>query len=220
MITERKFDRLVSFDSRSRSFPIRALLSTVVKPRSYTWSCRAWLDQGIEGACAGFAVTHEAAARPVVIQSVSDGLARAIYNRAKELDPWPGTDYEGTSILAAIKAGKEKGWYSEYRWAFGEDDLAAAIGYKGPAVLGLNWYEGMLDTDATGFIRPTGRILGGYAVLCNGFSVSKQTYRLHNSWGRSWGIEGDAFVSRADMRRLLAEEGEACVPVVRAVPRS
>lgn len=212
---ERKFDRLVSFDARSRNFPIRALLPSAVKPRSFTWSCNVWLDQGSQGACTGFAVAQEAAARPVVIRDVTNELAKEIYNRAKELDEWPGTDYEGSSVLAAIKAGKEHGWYTEYRWAFDESDLAAAIGYKGPAVLGVNWYEGMLDVDASGFVHVTGNILGGHAILCNGFSVKKQAYRVHNSWGQGWGVNGDAFISTADMRRLLAERGEACIPVVR-----
>ena len=64
--TPRVFDRLVQFDERSRAFPIRALIDADAKPRSYTWQCPVWLDQGTEGACVGFGVSHEAAARPEI----------------------------------------------------------------------------------------------------------------------------------------------------------
>jgi hypothetical protein len=97
---DRRLDRLVHFDERSRSFPVRALIPTTAKPRSFTWSCGYLLDQGREGACTGFSVSHEAGSRPVVVQALTDDIARQIYQRAKQLDPWPGEDYEGSSVLA------------------------------------------------------------------------------------------------------------------------
>jgi hypothetical protein len=214
MIT-RKFDRLVRFDERSREFPIRALVSKSAKPRSYTWSCPVCLDQGSEGACTGFAVSQEAAARPVKVTGITNAVARKVYKRAQQLDEWKGEDYEGSSVLGAMKAGQELGWYTEYRWAFGEEDLALAIGYKGPAVLGVNWYEGMGNADKDGLIHITGRLLGGHAILCNGYNHRKRIYRLHNSWGDQWGRQGDCFITAEDMMRLLSMRGEACIPVVR-----
>jgi hypothetical protein len=162
-------------------------------------------------------VAHEAAARPVEVFNITNAVARAVYKRAQQLDEWPGENYEGTSVLAAMKAGAEKGWYTEYRWAFGEADLCLAIGYKGPAVLGLAWYEGMTEPDAQGIIRPTGAVLGGHAILCNGYNAKTKLYRLHNSWGPSWGKSGDCFIAAADLRKLLLLEGEACIPVTRGV---
>lgn len=215
MSAGRTFDRMVRFDERSRAYPIRALLAADAAPRSYTWRCEAWLDQGSEGACTGFSVSHEAAARPAVVRGITDATARAVYERARQLDEWPGEAYEGSSVLGAMKAGKERGWYGEYRWAFGEADLRLAVGYKGPAVLGVNWYAGMMDADAAGRINVSGRVLGGHAILCNGFNVKTGLYRLHNSWGRGWGVNGECFVTVADMQRLLREEGEACIPVRR-----
>lgn len=211
----RVFSRRVHFDPRSRAFPVRPLLASTT-PRSYTWACPVWLDQGTEGACTGFAVTQEAAARPVQVPNLTNTIARAVYRRARQLDEWPGEHYEGSSVLGAIKAGQERGWYPEYRWAFGERDLRLAVGYKGPAVLGVNWYEGMSEPDATGRIRVTGRLAGGHAILCRGVSVTTGLYRLRNSWGQSWGLDGDCFLSFADMARLLNEQGEACIPVRRA----
>lgn len=213
---DRTFDRLVKFDAKSKAYPIRELITAGLPLRSYTWRCNTWLDQGSEGACTGFAVTQEAAARPCVVPNLTNKIARQVYNRAKQLDEWPGEDYEGSSVLGAIKAGTERCWYREYRWAFGEEDLAMAIGYKGPAVLGINWYEGMMEPDGNGFIYPTGQVLGGHAILCNGFNKKLGRYTLHNSWGEGWGRYGECFITRIDMNRLLREQGEACIPVIRA----
>lgn len=210
----RTFDRLVSFDERSRAYPIRAAV-TAQTPRSFTWRCDKLLDQGREGACTGFAVAHDAAGRPAEVRDVTNQIARDVYHRARQLDDFDGEDYEGSSVLGAIKAGKERGWYGEYRWAFGEADLALAIGHCGPAILGINWYEGMGNPDATGRVSVTGRVLGGHAILCNGYNHKRREYRLHNSWGSSWGRGGECVISAADMARLLSEQGEACIPTKR-----
>ena len=213
--TDKRLDRLVQFDERSRNFPIRAALAQATKPKSYTWTCNLWLDQGKEGACTGFAVSHEAAGKPVKVTGITSELARTVYARAKQLDEWPGEDYEGSSVLGAIKAGVELGWYKEYRWAFGLDDLILAVGWHGPAVLGIPWYTGMFQTDASGYVHATGTLAGGHAILCHGVNVRLKLFKLHNSWGQGWGMNGECYVSFDDMAKLLAEQGEACVPVVR-----
>jgi len=205
--------RLKERDEASRNFPIRALIAQE-KPRSYHWECKPSLNQGREGACVGFAFSHEAAAEPVVVKKVTNKVARAIYKRAQQLDNYPGEDYEGTSVLGGAKACVEKGWFGSYRWAFGLEDLLLALSYAGPVVLGVNWYEGM-DKPSNGIIRVTGDLRGGHAILANGIDVEKKLIRLHNSWGRNWGRRGECFISFKDLDRLLHEEGEACVPLTR-----
>ncbi len=214
--------RRVDFDDRSRNYPIRMLVEP--KPlRSYTWSCGQWLNQGAEGSCVGHAWAHDLIARPAVVGNITQPFARnKIYWEAQKIDPWPGGAYpgaspfyEGTSVLAGAKVVLRMGAMKEYRWAFGLNDLLLAIGYAGPAVLGLNWYEGMMTTDASGFVRPTGSLVGGHAILANGVSITKRLVRLHNSWGKRWGQAGDAFITFSDLERLLHEEGEACIPVNR-----
>ena len=211
---ERVLDRLEEFDDRSRGFPIRTLVAERPR-RSYTWSVNVFLDQGREGACVGFAWAHDAAARPKVVPLVDDLDALDIYNRARQLDRWPGEAYEGTSVIAGAKAMQERGWLKEYRWAFSEDDLALAVGYKGPAVLGIPWYEGMFSPDEQGFLRPTGAVAGGHAILFIGYSVKHDRYLVHNSWGQGWGARGRAYIHREDVQKLLRENGEACIPVFR-----
>lgn len=217
-VEDQRLDRLVQFDERSRGFAAVDLVGDR-SPRSYTWRVGAWLDQGREGACVGFSIAHEAIARPKRVQGVTDATAREVYKQAQFLDPWPGTDYEGTSVLAGMKAGQERGWFGEYRWCFSEEDLAVTVGYLGPVVLGIDWHQGMFRPDANGFIHPTGSVMGGHAILCYSFSVKGGFYRLHNSWGPTWGHVGTALVSREDMALLISRGGEAAVPVGRAVPR-
>lgn len=238
-----KLDRLVQFDERSRNFSAVEGFGLADKPfRSYTWGSDTYLDQGREGACVGFAWTHELSARPKIV--IRDApFAQAIYKRAQQIDPWPGEDYEGTSVLAGIKAVMEilnesgNPLLREYRWAFGLQDVMRVVGYRGPVVLGVNWYYDMYFPDANGFIAPTGSIVGGHAIMMNGIRVVKKDptgeypipfdnidldkswARLHNSWGRSYGKGGDAFITLANLDRLLREQGEACIPTKRSFDR-
>jgi hypothetical protein len=212
-----RLDRLVYFDERPLAYPVLRTIEAR-QPRSYKWRCPVVLDQGQEGSCVGHAVAHELAARPVGIQNITHEYAVDIYFEAQRTDPWPGGEYpqadpqySGTAVLAGIKVAQDRGFVSEYHWAFSEPELALAVSYKGPAVLGINWYESMYDTDSNFWVRMSGSPVGGHAILCNGFNVAGQYYTLHNSWGRSWGYNGEGKISRADMAKLLADQGEACI---------
>lgn len=224
-VEDRRLDRLVQFDDRSRAFPIRELIGTP-RPRSYTWGVPGGLsqvlDQGSEGACVGFAWAGERAARPVA-KPTTDADALAVYRHAQTLDEWPGEDYSGTSVLAGAKAAQARGWLRSYRWAFGLDDVLATLGTYGPVVLGIPWFDSMYDPtprDArTGRVAATitvsGSVVGGHAILARGVNLRREEVVLRNSWGSGWGDRGDAAVSFADLDRLLRERGEACVPVLR-----
>jgi hypothetical protein len=222
---DKRLTRIVQFDDKSREYPIRAAIDASLSPRSYTWSCGAHLDQGAEGACVGFAMTHELVARPKVVTGVDGKFAReSVYWEAQKADPWdggayPGASpfYEGTSVLAGIKRLYSLGYIKEYRWCFGLDDLIMAVGYKGPAILGIAWYEGMFNPWPCGHIHVSGAQVGGHAILCKGVSVKNKTFTLHNSWGSSWGDGGDCKITWDEMDRLLHEQGEAVIPLSRTL---
>lgn len=218
-----RLDRIPRFDPRSRQYPVRAALPT--KPlRSYTWRCRQWYDQGEEGACTAFALAHDASARPrETLGAIPTSTIRRWYYDAQRRDPWPGGAYtgadpfyEGTSVLAAAQVGQAAKLYTEYRWAFGLDDVLLTLGYLGPVVLGVNWHEAMLEPTADGQVSPgTSGVAGGHAILARAVDVKRERVVLRNSWGRGWGVDGDCWLSFADLDRLLHEDGEAMVPVGR-----
>lgn len=235
-MTDPRLNRIPFFDERSRQF--RAVEGLETKPfRSYTWSCGIVLDQGSEGACVGFSLTHELAARPRVILK-DQNFALQIYNRAKQIDYWPGEDYSGTSVLHGMKAVQEilnsKGepLVKEYRWGFGVQDALRVIGYRGPVVLGINWYENMYRPDLDNFIHASGEIAGGHAIMANGVHIVRYDnklpatwdnvnqdasyVKLHNSWGAGYGRNGVAFLTVKDLDKLLQEDGEVCIPTLRS----
>lgn len=222
------------FDRRSRSFQLATVLAGegITKPRSYTWSCAPRLDQGPDGACVGFTVAHDVAARPVV-RPADYALAMAFYRRAQETDPWPETPpEEGTGLLDGLKAGVEQGYIGEYRWAGAGsgralEDAALGVAYKGPGLAATSWLSGMDTPDAKGFIHATGGVRGRHAYLINGVTIrwlpgtTRQSFadvdlgasyfRIHNSWGNWWGINGEAFIPLVDFGRLQEQQGEFAI---------
>lgn len=229
---ERTFDRAVKFDERSKAYPIRTLVAD--RPvRSYTWK-HLQLDQGNEGACTGFSATMEAAARPKPffgdpgLGSTVDKipkinqLARMVYMRARQLDEWTGEDYEGSSVLGAAKVGQEREWWAEYRWALGPgperaaQDVILALGYAGPVMMGTNWYEAMSRPRGDDRLTVAGEVAGGHAYLLTRYSKARDAVWTPNSWGG----EGQGWISRADLVRLLDEDGEACLAINRKMPKS
>lgn len=217
-----KLNRLIQFDEKSRNYPILEAVGDK-QPRSYTWRCDTHLDQGPDGACVGFSMTHELIGRPCEIQGLSGQFAKEkVYWEAQKIDPWDGGSfpgaspfYEGTSILAGIKILKRLGYIEGYRWAFGLHDLVMGVGYEGPAVIGIPWYEGMFNPHACGQLHVGGQVAGGHAILVKGVSITNKTFTLHNSWGEAWADGGDVYIHWDEMERLLHEQGEAVFPVGR-----
>lgn len=222
--TDQKLDRVIHFDKRSRAYSIGDVRASK-KLRSYTWRCDEWFDQGSEGACVGFALGHELAARPAEVRGLTyDSLVENIYWEAQKSDPWEGGSYPdadpiygGTSILAGVKQVKKLGYIDEYRWAFNIDDILYGIGHNGPAVFGLNWYSDMYTPDKNGFIKPTGSLVGGHAILGRAVNVTDGYVTLRNSWGRSWGKDGDCYISFEDLESLMNMWGECCFLMERTV---
>lgn len=209
-----RLDRIQEFDERSRDYPITTTIEQTTL-RSKWWRHTAKLDQGREGACVGFAWAHELNADPYEVLEVTDAYAQKLYKRAQQLDQWAGEDYSGTSVLAGAKAVAELGHLSEYRWAFGIEDVLLTLAWHGPVVLGIDWYYGMYTPDANRYIRPGGQRVGGHAIEALAYDHDNQDVWLLNSWGADWGLDGLCRIKVADLDRLLGDGGEACVPVVR-----
>jgi hypothetical protein len=190
------------------------------------------LNQGADGACAGFAAADAGNALESVLWQrkgyplppadlLGDADARAIYQRAKELDDVPGVEYSGTSILAAMKAGKEHGLWGGYLWAFGVRDIAQTLlQLQAPVVIGVPWFADMAETEPGGVVRVGGGWIGGHAVAIVGIQNAGPNgergpfFVWQNSWGPGYGAGGLGYVHHRDLTWLLAQEGEAAIPQV------
>lgn len=209
-------DRIPFFDPRSLDYPITAAVPAEIT-HGRSWSVPAWLDQGQEGACVGFGVSHELAAYPAAVPGLDYNFALGIYTAAKKIDPWPGEEYEGTAVIAGVKVAQARGYFDTYRWAFSVEDICRALSHEGPVVVGTQWYEGMYEPDRNGLVRPgVGPVVGGHCYLIRGFQmkptfVGEPVFRIRNSWGRSWGKDGDAFITFSDYEKYLLPQGEAVI---------
>lgn len=229
-VHDRRLDRIAMYDRRSLEFPIDGALNAeqqqLVSKKWTTPPGTPVLNQGVQGACVGAGITHELMFYPVAVRGLDMTFAREkIYWVAQRDDPWPGGSYdganpryEGTSVLYGIKAAADLGYYTEYRWATSEPEMARGVGYLGPAIIGVDWYEGMFEPDSTGFIHPTGDKMGGHCCLAIGINVREGHYTIRNSWGPDWGTGGDAKISRADMAKLLGDNGECAIITQRTLP--
>ena len=219
-----RLTRIPFFDPNSWNYKVRDLFTKDRPLKSKTWRCMRTLDQGREGACTGFAVAHELIAQPSVVRRGVDAhfAKTKIYWEAQKIDRFKGGSYpgadpymEGSSVLAAMKIAKRLGYISEYRWAFGIEDVKKAISEIGPVVLGIPWYEGMFDPASCGKLHPIGEKVGAHAILARGIHVPGRKILLHNSWGSDWGDNGCAWISWDDLAYCLRRGGEACIPTKR-----
>jgi hypothetical protein len=229
-VHDRRLDRIPSADRRTLNYPVSDALSADQQtPINRDWlfpDNTTVLNQEREGACVGAGITHELMCFPVPIPNLDMTFAREkIYWVAQETDPWPGgsypgatPNYEGTGVLYGVQAAVNLGYYQQYRWATSEKDMALALGYLGPAIIGVDWYEGMFDPDDNGFIHVRGNKMGGHCCLVTGINIDTPTgrtsrisapgyYTIHNSWGSEWGDNGNCKISRADMKKLLNNNG-------------
>lgn len=206
------FGRFYKSDERDKKFSIKkhSLKSLKSSIASYiNWQDTKWFgDQGETSQCVGYAWAHYLTNSPVKQFLPPDG----IYHLAQRFDQWAGEGYEGTSVRAGAKVLKHLGYLSAYKWGSSIEQALLAL-QTSPIVLGINWYEGMMQTDSYGMITPSGEMLGGHAILVNGYNLELERFRLKNSWGQQWGISGRCYLSFADAKRLFTENGEVCLPV-------
>lgn len=213
--------RHVDHDERSRLYQALGAHTQ----RSVLWGHHApVLDQGELGSCTGNAAAqlintdYFAASRTASYLGEADAVK--IYELATHLDGIPDNTYPptdgGSSGLGAAKAGKQLGYFTGYKHAFGFDHFAAALQLQ-PVIVGTTWYEGMFTPDRHNTVHPTGQVAGGHEYLALGIDYSTRTLTFLNSWGNSWGDSGRFHMGFDDFARLLADQGDATAPICKGV---
>ena len=201
-------------DKRDTQFPMHRAVPRRTKRSSRHWDDKHWWgNQGKTPQCVGYAWAHWLEDAPVVHKRVNPPLLlpKLIYRGAQRVDKWGGTNYKGTNIRAGAKVLQMLGLIDEYHWARTLDDVIAAVLDVGPVVVGTDWYVGMTKPK-NGRVRLTGKKQGEHAYLLNGVNLRTKRFRIKNSLGRGWGMNGRAYISFDDFERLLSKRnGEACL---------
>lgn len=217
----RRFGRRDQFED-PRDYPLRAALGVApaVLPRYNYWNYNyVPLDQGQTGTCVAHGGKNFLLADPIV-QVTRDGppAPYAMYREIVLLDEWSDNDWEanapdeqlqsGTSSRALCTWLRNNGYIAEYRRARNIDDMAEWVALHGPLLMGVPWYEGMLNVDSRGYIVRNGAPLGGHFVIIVGVNFDRRDFTIENSWGR-WGIAGTgrARISWMDMETIVFVEG-------------
>lgn len=210
-----KLGRIPVLDPQSLGFCVSQFFPVGALPVSREWECDLWLDQGNLSSCVGNAWSHYLATLPNEVTGITEDFANKIYRMARVLDDIPGENYEGTSVLAGVKAVKAlyPKMIDAYHWCFGIQDVVMTLGYVGPVVLGIDWFSSMFTPDVTtAIVHPRGAAVGGHAIAAIGVDVFTRMVKLRNSWGKDYGSQGDCYISFDDLAFLLSRNGEACVP--------
>jgi len=208
------FGRRYSPDERdcNHLIPRRAVQQL---PARKTWIAGGVLDQGQTPQCVGYAGWGWLSSSP--IRNKPKFTPTDLYHEAQADDEWPGNDYDGSSTRGLFKALTRMGFVSGYQWAFDVEPLIGHVLTVGPVCVGTDWYAGMSQPDAKGFLNTTGAKQGGHEWLILGADREKHAtdgtigaFRMLNSWGLPWGQGGRAWVSFATVDRLIKQKGEAC----------
>ena len=203
-------------DERDKKFLIEDKLSlpkTIIK--SKYWDANGWWgNQGKTPQCVGYAWAHWIEDGPIGHDGVPPIVhPTLIYREAQKVDEWVGEKYDGTSVRGAAKYLKTTNRISSYLWTYDINVLINTVLTQGPVVVGTNWYTSMFTPDKNGVIRVLGRVAGGHAYVINGIDRNTNLFRIKNSWGKTWGKSGHAFISFTDMARLIREKGEVCLAI-------
>lgn len=229
----RPLGRHVEHDPRSLDFAHGVLPKTAIK--TVDWVRRAPIfDQGSLGSCTGNAAAGllgtDSAARTGLTSAtigysvvpVDEDLAVRVYALATHLDSIKGTyppDDTGSSGIGAAKALKKLGLAASYTHAFSLDALKSAL-QSGPVMVGTVWLESMFDPDSEGYVTVDRKstVAGGHEYVISAWDAAKKRFRIDNSWGASWGLNGSAWIHEADMQWLLSQQGDVTVPAWGTAP--
>lgn len=170
------------------------------------------LDQGPRPTCTAFAVLNFLLAAPLMSIAPKDVevWTEDAYLWSQDNDEWPGNEYDGTSVRAALQyLRKEHGGVASFARATSEAEmrrhLLSPLG--GPLVIGVDMFENMAAIGTDGLGEASGEWLGGHAMLCYWYSKRRKQYDCLNQWSPEWGDNGILHLPEDSMIYLIEELG-------------
>ncbi|MFH1753544.1 MAG: C1 family peptidase [Candidatus Omnitrophota bacterium] len=206
----------------SRDYLMRAYLPVARLPKSVDYAPKASpvRDQGIEGTCVAFATATGMKEYQELLdyEKLIVLSPRFIYDECKKIDGMP--DIEGTTLRVAMKVLKTKGVCRESFQPYGPyqriklrkggvadakkfrvityariiniNELRQSLYAKGPCVIGVEVFKGMMETK-TGLVpmpKKNEQAQGGHAICAVGYDDKKKLIKFKNSWSAKWGKKG------------------------------
>jgi hypothetical protein len=196
VVAGKRLGRHVHHDPASRQYAVTRRAAPIA---SRHWTRHVPIfDQGNVGDCTAEAICGALSTGPFRHRFQSQRTMLSVYHDETLVDgfgdPYPPND-RGSSGLAACKIAQRRGWIRSYMHAFTLDAVQVAL------------------QDGTCAISPNAYVRGGHEVCLTGLDVASRTIRFANSWSASWSAKGYGVWSYDTFARLLAEDGDATVPV-------
>lgn len=219
----RVLDVIKDHDEGSRDWPAR---SSSEPFHPVQWPIDGLvLDQGRVGACVGMAAAHFLNTRPPRKRGSKAPPWREVdaiqwYGAATRIDRIRGvfdpyasramsSNDTGTTVNALCKVLRARGLIREWRTAFGFEHMRGAL-QLGPVLVTCGWDAAMFSPNRNGYIRRGGLAIGRHAVVAWA-DDNLNTIRIRSSWGRWWGVAGDALMAYSTLESSLAEGGDCTV---------
>lgn len=214
---------IIDHDPANRAWPAAGVLFADDAPLlEKAWRRGLPYDQGKTSSCVGqtgkglLNTAPNSAAIPYYRRHAYDAITD-LYAGAQQYDEWPGTDYDGTSSRGLAEYLRATNRLTEYRWAFGVDDVLRTLSHAGPVGLGIYWRTGLDTPDARGLVHYDGPIRGGHEIEAIGIYPDVEEIELINSWGPAWGVganpdsayRGRCRLSFPDLDAALTDDGDA-----------
>lgn len=222
----KRLGRHVKHDPRSLWYPYPAQdVATLVSVRHHRGI--PVLNQGDVGSCTGnategalgcvpfLATLADNSRCPTPSGDTDEQQAVQLYGEATALDDYQGTyppEDTGSDGLSVAKAAQKAGLISGYTHCLDLNSALTALSQQ-PVIAGINWYDSFDEPDAHGLIKISkgATVRGGHEICLDELNVEKKLIGFTNSWGTDWGVEGRAYFSWADLKRLLKEDGDVTV---------
>lgn len=211
-------------DARDRLMRAYLPVAKLPKKIDYTQKMTPVRDQGDEGTCVAFssAAGMKEYQEQIDWKKYMELSPRFLYSLCKKIDGEPGS--EGTQIRFAMKVLKAYGVCEEKYWPYaphqsngpkpgasadakkfkelsyarilGLDELKLSIVSKGPCVIGIECFRGIMKTrtDRVPMPAPGERTLGGHAICAVGYDDAAKLLKFKNSWSAAWGDRGYGYL--------------------------